>query len=131
MSDSIADMITRIRNGQRARLLSVKTPHSKFRESVLRVMKEAGYIGSYKMLELRQGIKEIEVKLKYTSEGKPAIHEIKKISKPGWRRYAAASEMQPVYNNMGIAIISTPRGVITDHEARKQGVGGEIVCQIF
>ena len=131
MSDTIADMITRIRNGQRAYLFSVKSPYSKFRESVLNVLKEEGYVDSYKVSEVRKNIKEMVIKLKYTAEGKPVIQEIKKISKPGRRFYINAQDMKPVYNNMGIAIISTPQGVITDHQARKQGVGGEIICQVF
>ncbi len=131
MVDSIADMLTRIRNGQRACLFDVKSPYSKFRESVLKVMVDEGYIASYQVAEVRDKIKEINIKLKYTKEGKPAISEIKKISKPGRRYYASVSDLKPVYNNMGIAIISTPAGVITDHEARKKCVGGEVICEIF
>lgn len=131
MTDVVADMITRIRNGQRACLVSVKSPYSKFREAVLKVIRDEGYIDSFTVSEMRKGIKEMDIVLKYTSNGQSVIQDIRKISKPGRRNYTNVHSMNPVYNNMGIAILSTPLGVMSDHEARKKNVGGEMICQIF
>ncbi|MEQ9116098.1 MAG: 30S ribosomal protein S8 [Rickettsiales bacterium] len=131
MNDSIADMITRIRNGQSAYLVSIKSPYSKFREAVLGVLKAEGYIASYTVSSIRGDIKELDVKLKYSKDGSPVIQEIKKVSKPGRRSYSGISSMKPVYNNLGVSIISTPSGVMTDRDARAKGVGGEVICQVF
>ena len=131
MNDSIADMITRIRNGQRAYLPKVMSPYSKFRESVLQVLKDEGYIDSYEIASVRSGIKEVSIKLKYDKLGNPVIQEIKKVSKPGKRSYSAISTMHPVYNNLGISIVSTSSGVMTDRDAREKGIGGEVICKVF
>lgn len=131
MVDSISDMITRIRNAQRASLLTVKTPYSKFRKDVLDVIYKEGYVDTYEVYEIKKGIKEIAIKLKYAKDGKPVIQKIKKVSRPGRRYYTSVAEMKPVYNNLGIAIISTPSGVMTDSEARKKNIGGEVICELF
>lgn len=130
MTDIIADMLTRIRNGQMRRLISVKVPHSRFREEVLKVLVEEGYVNSYKKKTLRTNIEEMVVDLKYSNNGTPVIQEIKKVSKPGCRLYSSAN-MTGFYNNLGIAILSTSKGVLSDKRARKEGVGGEVICQVF
>ena len=130
MTDPLGDMLTRIRNGQRAHKDQVSSPASKLRSNVLDVLKREGYIRDYSQRELRPGISEIEIQLKY-HDGEPVIHEISRVSKPGRRIYSKIKDLQRVYNGLGIAILSTPRGVLSDNEARDQNVGGEILCQVF
>jgi small subunit ribosomal protein S8 len=130
MSDPMGDMLTRIRNGQRARKSTVVAPSSRFRSSVLEVLKREGYIRGYSELESRPGISEIKIELKY-HEGDPVIREIKRISTPGCRVYSKIKDLPRIYNGLGISIISTPRGVMSDAEARAANVGGEILCRIF
>ena len=131
MTDVISDMLTRIRNGQMRKLVSVKVPYSKFRERVLKVILDEGFVKSYKKKNIRKGIDEMVVELKYMNDGKPVIHDIKKVSKPGCRLYTSIAELGVFYNKLGVTILSTSKGVISDKEARKEGVGGEIICQIF
>ncbi len=130
MSDPMGDMLTRIRNGQRARKNTVVAPSSRFRNSVLEVLKREGYIRGYSELETRPGISEIKIELKY-HEGDPVIREIKRISTPGCRVYSKIKDLPRIYNGLGISIISTPRGVMSDAEARAANVGGEVLCRIF
>ena len=130
MTDPLGDMLTRIRNGQRAHKDQVSSPASKLRSNVLDVLKREGYIRDYSQRELRPGISEINIQLKYY-EGEPVIREISRVSKPGRRIYSKITDLQRVYNGLGIAILSTPRGVLSDNEARDQNVGGEILCQVF
>ncbi|MDP7650959.1 MAG: 30S ribosomal protein S8 [Rhodospirillales bacterium] len=130
MSDPMGDMLTRIRNGQRARKNTVVAPSSRFRSSVLEVLKREGYIRGYSELETRPGISEIKIELKY-HEGDPVIREIKRISTPGCRVYSKIKDLPRIYNGLGISIISTPRGVMSDAEARAANVGGEVLCRIF
>jgi small subunit ribosomal protein S8 len=130
MTDPLGDMLTRIRNGQRARKNQIVSPASKLRNNVLDVLKREGYIRDFSQRELRPGISEIEIQLKY-HDGEPVIHEISRVSKPGRRIYSKIKDLQRVYNGLGIAILSTPRGVLSDNEARDQNVGGEILCQVF
>ena len=130
MTDPLGDMLTRIRNGQRARKNQIVSPASKLRNNVLDVLKREGYIRDFSQRELRPGISEIEIQLKY-HDGEPVIHEISRVSKPGRRIYSKIKDLQRVYNGLGIAILSTPRGVLSDNEARNQNVGGEILCQVF
>ena len=130
MTDPLGDMLTRIRNGQRARKNRIVSPASKLRNNVLDVLKREGYIRDFSQHELRPGISEIEIQLKY-HDGEPVIHEISRVSKPGRRIYSKIKDLQRVYNGLGIAILSTPRGVLSDNEARDQNVGGEILCQVF
>ena len=130
MTDPLGDMLTRIRNGQRVRKTSISSPASKLRANVLDVLKREGFIRGYSQKEVRPGIAEIEIELKY-HEGDPVIREISRISTPGRRVYAGMRDLPRVYNGMGIAILSTPQGVLSDSEARKKRVGGEVLCRVF
>ncbi len=130
LSDTIGDMITRIRNGQKAGLAFVKTPASILREGVLEVLKNEGYIKGYETTEIRKGIKETKIDLKYF-EGEGVIKEIKRVSKPGQRKYFKIADVPPVKNGLGVAILSTSKGVLADYEARKQNIGGEVLCYVF
>lgn len=130
MSDPLGDMLTRIRNGQMANKSSILAPASKLRSNVLEVLKREGYIRGFEEIENRPGIREIKIELKY-HEGAPAIQEISRVSKPGRRVYSKIKDLAPVYNGLGISIISTPRGVMSDAEAREANVGGEVLCQVF
>ena len=130
MSDPMGDMLTRIRNGQQARKNTVVAPASRFRSSVLEVLKREGYIRGYSELESRPGISEIKIELKY-HEGDPVIREIKRVSTPGCRVYSKIKDLPRMYNGLGISIISTPRGVMSDAEARAANVGGEVLCRVF
>ena len=130
MTDPVSDLLTRIRNGQRARKNAVSSPASKLRSGVLDVLQREGFIRGYSQHELRPGISEVEIELKYY-EGDPVIREIKRVSKPGRRVYSGIKDLARVYNGLGIAILSTPRGVLSDAEAREQNVGGEVLCQVF
>jgi small subunit ribosomal protein S8 len=130
MTDSIADMLTRIRNGQKSKLMSVSLPCSKIKCAVLKVLKTEGYIKGYKIIE-NNGIKCIEIDLKYSINGKPAIYEITRVSKPGKRIYSSIDKLKGYYNNMGIKIISTPQGVLSDREAYIKRSGGEVICKVF
>ena len=129
-SDPLGDMLTRIRNGQRAQKSSVRAPASKLRAQVLEVLKREGYIRNYETIDVRPGIKELSIELKYHN-GEPVIRELKRVSKPGRRVYAGVKDLPRVYNGLGIAIISTPRGVVSDAEARELKVGGEILCYVW
>ena len=130
LTDPVADMLTRIRNGQRARKSTIKSPSSRLRSNILEVLKREGYIRGYSSSELKPGINELEIELKY-HEGDPVIREINRVSKPGRRVYSGIKDLTRVYNGLGIAILSTPRGVLSDAEARKFNVGGEVLCQVF
>jgi len=130
MTDPLGDMLTRIRNGQRARKNLISSPASKLRNGVLDVLQREGYIRGYSQHELRPGVSEIKIELKY-HEGDPVIREIKRVSTPGRRVYSGIKDLSRVYNGLGIAILSTPRGVLSDTEAREGNVGGEVLCQVF
>ncbi len=130
MSDTLGDMLTRIRNGQKARKSSVPVPASKMRANVLDVLKREGYIRGYSWMELRAGVAEFNVELKY-HEGEPVIRTISRVSRPGRRVYSKISELDRFYNGLGISVLSTPKGVMSDHEARRQNVGGEVLCRVF
>ena len=130
MTDPLGDMLTRIRNGQRARKSMVTSPASRLRTNVLEVLKREGFIRSFSQREVRRGISEIEIELKY-HEGDPVIREISRVSKPGRRVYSGIKELPRVYDGLGISILSTPRGVLSDSEARDQNVGGEVLCRVF
>jgi small subunit ribosomal protein S8 len=130
MSDTLGDMLTRIRNGQSAKKSVVDAPASRFRGNVLDVLKREGYIRNYSQIERRPGINEFKIELKYY-DGKPVISEIKRVSTPGRRIYSGIKDLPKVYNGLGISIISTPRGVMSDNEARAAQVGGEVLCQVF
>ena len=130
MSDPLGDMLTRIRNGQNARKSVVSSPASRFRSNVLEVLKREGYIRNYSSVDSRPGFKELKIELKY-HEGQPVISEIKRVSRPGRRVYYGIRDLPRVYNGLGIAILSTPRGVLSDNEARTAKVGGEVLCHVF
>lgn len=130
MSDTLGDMLTRIRNAQRAKKSEVVSPASRLRESVLEVLKKEGYIEGYERVNVKLGIDELHIKLKY-HEGTSVITEIYRVSTPGRRVYSSVKDLPRVYNGLGISIISTPSGVMSDHDARKANVGGEILCQVF
>lgn len=130
MSDPLGDLLTRIRNGQRANKATVTAPSSKFRLNVLEVLKREGFIREYHTTELSAGISEITIELKY-NEGEPVIQEIARVSKPGRRVYSKIKELPRVYNGLGITILSTPQGVLSDAEARAANVGGEVLCRVF
>ena len=128
--DPIGDMITRIRNGQMRMLTNVKIPSSKFRVKILDVLKQEGYISGYKIISDSQNKGILTVDLKYDN-GSPVIKEIKRISKPGRRIYAKATSMPKIQNGLGLAIISTSKGIMTDNDARIKNIGGEIIFKVF
>ena len=130
MTDPLGDMLTRIRNAQRARMSVVASPASKLRTNVLEVLQREGYIRGYSESEQRAGVRELRIELKY-HEGEPVIKEIKRVSKPGRRVYTKIGDLGRVYNGLGISILSTPRGVMSDTEARTANVGGEVLCSVF
>jgi small subunit ribosomal protein S8 len=130
MSDPLGDMLTRIRNGQRARQAAVASPASKMRANVLEVLKREGYIRGFSRDDLRPGVAEFKIELKYV-DGEPVIREIARVSKPGRRIYSRIADLPRSYNGLGITILSTPRGVLSDNEARAAKVGGEILCRVF
>lgn len=130
MTDPVGDMLTRIRNGQRVGKSSVASPASKLRTGVLDVLQREGYIRGYSINEIRKGVSEINIELKYF-EGEGVIKQIDRVSTPGRRVYSKIKDLPKVYNGLGIAVLSTPRGVLSDQEAREQNVGGEILCKVF
>ncbi len=130
VSDPIGDMLTRIRNAVGRKKTKVSTPASKLRARVLDVLQSEGYIRGYTQSEFVNGKAEIEIELKYY-EGVPVIREITRVSKPGRRVYVSVKSIPQVANGLGISILSTPKGVMADHEAREQNVGGELLCRIF
>ena len=130
MTDPVGDMLTRIRNGQRVGKSSVVSPASKLRTGVLDVLQREGYIRGYNINEIRKGVSEITIELKYF-EGDGVIKQIDRVSTPGRRVYSKIKDLPKVYNGLGIAVLSTPKGVLSDQEAREQNVGGEILCKVF
>ena len=128
--DPIGDMITRIRNAQMRMLNKVRVPHSKFREKILDILKQEGYIADYKVLSDSNTKTSLSVDLKYNN-GLPVIKEIKRVSKPGRRIYVRATSIPKIKNGLGLAIVSTSIGIMTDNDARRKNVGGEISCKIF
>ena len=130
VNDPVGDMLTRLRNASNAHHDQAVLPHSKLKEQVLRVLKEEGFIADYVVHE-RKPQNEITVSLKYGPEKKPVIHGIKRVSRPGLRRYSNVRDLPRVLNGMGIAILSTSRGVMSDAEARKQKVGGELLATVY
>ena len=129
MTDPLGDMLTRIRNGQQARKDSILTPASKLRAHVLDVLQREGYIRGYSEEELA-GQKGLRIELKYF-EGQPAIQHLARVSKPGRRVYSGSRELPRIRNGLGTVIVSTPRGVLSDAEAREQNVGGEVLAEVF
>ena len=130
LSDPIGDMFTRIRNGQMRSLNSVDVPASNCRSKILEVLKTEGYISNYILEKSEKNKKTLKVSLKYF-EGIPVIKEIKRVSKPGRRIYSKATSIPKIQNGLGLAILSTPKGVMSDNDARKNNLGGEIICRVF
>lgn len=130
MNDPIGDMLTRIRNAQLRRRPKVSTPASNMRARVLDVLTEEGYIRGYARVEQKGSDAEFEIELKYYN-GQPAIREIERVSKPGRRVYSPVKELKTVRNGLGVAILSTPKGVMSDSRAREENVGGEVICNVF
>ena len=130
LTDPIGDMFSRIRNGQMRSLNTVDVPASNFRLKILEVLKSEGYISNFFIEKKENNKKNLKVDLKYY-EGSPVIKEIKRISKPGRRVYSRATSIPKIQSGLGLAIISTPKGVMSDNEARKNNIGGEIICRVF
>ena len=130
MNDPLGDLFARIRNAQMRKKSKVSTPGSRLRANVLEVLKAEGYIRGYTSVEHGDGRSEFEIELKYF-DGAPVIREIERISKPGRRVYASVKALPRVNNGLGVAILSTPKGVMADHDARDNNVGGEILCTVF
>ena len=130
LSDPLGDMLTRIRNGQMASKGAIRSPSSKLRRNVLEVLQREGYIRGYEENNISQGVNELTIELKYHN-GEPVIREVRRVSTPGRRVYAGVRDLPKIYNGLGIAIVSTPRGVLSDAEAREAHVGGEILCTVF
>ena len=130
IQDPLGDMLTRIRNAQQRGKSKVNCPASKLRSRVLDVLKQEGYIRDYATVQKGTAKAEIEIELKYF-DGAPVIREIQRVSKPGRRIYASVGTLPTVYNGLGISILSTPKGVMSDNEARAQNVGGEVICTVF
>ncbi len=129
LSDPLGDLLTRIRNGQRVGKSKITTPPSKLRANVLEVLKREGYIRDYRATQ-DLGMPVLEIELKY-HDGLPVIREIARVSKPGRRVYSKIKELPRYYNGLGIQILSTPRGVLSDNEARAANVGGEVLCRVY
>ena len=130
MTDPIADMLTRIRNGQQAKKSHVVTPASSLRAAILDVLTREGYIRGYERQNVRAGVDEFKVELKY-HEGRPVINEIQRVSTPGRRVYSKVKDLPKFYKGLGIFVLSTPQGVMSDNEARQANVGGEVLCKVF
>ena len=130
LTDPIADMLTRVRNAGKAKFNSVDIPGSKMKTELARVMKEQGYIRNYKFIkDGKQGI--LRVYLKYADDQTHVIQEIHRVSKPSRRVYVGAGDVKPFYSGMGTSVLSTSKGILTDKQARKENVGGEVICNIF
>jgi len=130
MTDPLGDMLTRIRNAQMRKSSKVSTPGSELRKHVLDVLQAEGYIRGYSATEFENGRSEFEIELKYF-DGEPVIREIERVSRPGRRVYTSVKTIPRVANGLGVSILSTPKGVMSDAEARDQNVGGEVLCRVF
>ncbi len=131
MTDPIADLLTRIRNAQTAKHESLEVPHSQMRLGVVKVLYEEGFIGPYGVGEGEKGRKLIKINLRYDSTRRPLIAELIRDSRPGRRSYIGYRHLKPVRNGIGVAILSTPKGILTDRQAREEKVGGEILCRVW
>ena len=130
MSDPLGDLLTRIRNGQQAKMPAVEAPASNLRKAVLDVLQREGYIRGYSEEQEAGTMPKLRVELKYY-DGEPVIRKLDRVSTPGRRTYSKIKDLRRVYNGLGISILSTPRGVMSDNEARAQNVGGEVLCTVF
>ncbi|MFY9527321.1 MAG: 30S ribosomal protein S8 [Candidatus Acidiferrales bacterium] len=130
-TDPIADMLTRIRNAVRAKHPRVDLPSSRMKVEIARILKDEGYLANYKVVDETKVKKTLRVFLRYTPDRRSVITDLKRVSRPGCRRYIGKTEIRPVVGGMGISILSTPRGVMTGQTARKEGVGGELLCEVW
>jgi small subunit ribosomal protein S8 len=130
ITDPIADLLTRVRNGSRARHSRVDLPSSKLKVEIARILKDEGYIANYKVAD-EKGKRTLRIFLRYTPDRRSVITDLRRVSRPGSRRYIGKAGIRPVVGGMGIAILSTPRGIMTGQAARKQGVGGELLCEVW
>ncbi len=130
MSDPLGDMLTRVRNGQQAGKTMIECPFSKLRENVCKVLEDEGFIRGYKVVDIGNNRKNLQIQLKY-ADGKGVIRQINRVSKPGRRVYTNVKTMPRFYNGLGILVVSTPQGVMADHKARAANVGGEVLCSVF
>lgn len=129
-TDNVADMLTRIRNAYLAKNASTVIPHTKLLEEIARVMKEESYLSSYKVVTNDKGFKDLVVKLTYADEAS-AVHKINRISKPGLRVYKSSKDLHPILSGLGISIITTSKGVMTNKQAKKLNLGGEVLCELW
>jgi small subunit ribosomal protein S8 len=130
ITDPIADLLTRIRNGSRARHPRVDVPSSKLKVEIARILKEEGYIANFKVAD-EKGKRTLRVFLRYTPDRRSVITDLRRVSRPGSRRYIGKAGIRPVVGGMGIVILSTPRGLMTGQSARKEGLGGELLCEVW
>ncbi|HXX71217.1 MAG TPA: 30S ribosomal protein S8 [Candidatus Acidoferrum sp.] len=130
ITDPIADLLTRIRNGSRARHPRVDVPSSRLKVEIARILKEEGYIANFKVAD-EKGKRTLRVFLRYTADRRSVITDLRRVSRPGSRRYIGKAGIRPVVGGMGIVILSTPRGLMTGQSARKEGVGGELLCEVW
>lgn len=130
ITDPIADLLTRIRNAARAKHPRVDVPSSKLKVEIARILKDEGYLASFKVVE-EKGHKTLRLFLRYTPDRRSVITDLKRVSRPGSRRYVTKTEIRPVVGGMGVAILSTPRGIMTGQTARKEGIGGELLCEVW
>ncbi|MFH1173057.1 MAG: 30S ribosomal protein S8 [bacterium] len=131
MTDPIADMLSRIRNASAVKKPEVSIPFSKVKFNIAKILKHEGYLENIETVETKKGINQLVIKLKYNANGQSVIGSLKRASKPGRRLYVGKEELPKILNNLGIAIISTSRGLMTNKQARKEGLGGEIICEIY
>jgi small subunit ribosomal protein S8 len=131
VTDPISDLLTRIRNGAHAKLSRVDVPASRLKVEIARILKEEGYISTYKVVEDGKVKKTLRIFLKYTSDRRSVITDLRRISRPGRRKYIGKDEIRPVVGGMGVNILSTPRGVMTGQAARRARVGGELLCEVW
>ncbi len=130
ITDPLGDLLSRIRNGQLRGLAKIKSPSSRLRARLLDVLQAEGFIRGYAEVEFKTGLRELEIELKY-HEGRPVIRELKRVSTPGRRVYASVKDLKPHRQGLGVSIVSTPQGLMTDTVAREKNVGGEVLCQVF
>ncbi|HUO34013.1 MAG TPA: 30S ribosomal protein S8 [Candidatus Acidoferrum sp.] len=130
ITDPIADQLTRIRNAARAKHPRVDVPSSKLKVEIARILKEEGYLASFKVVE-EKGHKTLRMFLRYTPDRRSVITDLKRVSRPGSRRYVSKTEIKPVVGGMGVSILSTPRGIMTGQTARREGIGGELLCEVW
>jgi small subunit ribosomal protein S8 len=130
-TDPISDLLTRIRNAAKARHARVDVPTSKLKVEVARILKEEGYISTYKLIEENKTRKTLRLFLKYTPDRRSVITDLRRVSRPGSRRYIGSSDIRPIVGGMGVSILTTPKGVMTGRSARKARVGGEVLCEVW